>query len=87
MDMVDGTNSMAEGTYGFTDVPLGFGLALAMNESAAGAYEALSELEKEHLLMRCRDAASEEEMQEIVASLVTDRDITGVLEEQRDALS
>ncbi len=87
MDMVDGTNSMAEGTYGFTDMPLGFGLALAMNESDSGAYEALSEAEKEQLLMRCRDAASEEEMRRIVDSLVTDRDITGVLEEQRDALS
>lgn len=87
MDMVDGTNSMAEGTYGFTDVPLGFGMALAMNGAAGEAYEELSELEKEQLLMRCRDAATREEMQGIVDALVTDKDITGVLEEERDALS
>lgn len=83
MDM-NGTNGVASGSYGMTDLPLGFGFALAMNDKAMGAYAALTELEKEHLILRCRDARSKEEMQRIVDSLVTDMDATGVMEEQRD---
>lgn len=86
MDM-NGTNGMASGTYGLTDIPLGFGFALAMNEPAMGAYAALSETEKEQLIMKCRDAKSKEEMQRIVDSLVTDRDATGIMAEERDKLS
>ncbi|MGN0166562.1 MAG: hypothetical protein ACI4AB_00845 [Acetatifactor sp.] len=86
MDM-NGTNGMASGTYGLTDIPLGFGFALAMNEPAMGAYAALSETEKEQLIMKCRDAKSKEEMQRIVDSLVTDRDAAGIMAEERDKLS
>lgn len=84
---INETGGLASGTYGMTDMPLGFGFALAMNEPAMGAYAALSEQEKEQLIMRCRDAKSKEEMQRIVDSLVTDRDATGIMEEERDLLS
>ena len=86
MDM-NGTNGMAQGSFGRTDIPLGFGFALAMNEPAMGAYAALSEAEKERLIMRCRDAKSKEEMQRIVDSLVTDTDATGLLAEERESFS
>ena len=41
-----------------------------MNEQAMQGYAALTETEKEHLILRCRDAGSKEEMERIVASLV-----------------
>lgn len=86
MDM-NGTNGMAQGSFGLTDIPLGFGFALAMNEPAMGAYAALSEAEKERLIMRCRDAKSKEEMQRIVDSLVTDTNATGLLAEERESIN
>ena len=52
------------------ELPVGFGMALAMNEQAMQGYAALTETEKEHLILRCRDAGSKEEMERIVASLV-----------------
>ena len=82
MDM-NGTNGMAQGSFGLTDIPLGFGFALAMNEPAMGAYAALSEAEKERLIMRCRDAKSKEEMQRIVDSLVPDTDLRAIADEER----
>lgn len=86
MDM-NGTNGIASGSYGLTDIPLGFGFALAMNEPAMGAYAALSETEKEHLIMRCRDAKSKEEMQRIVDSLVSDKNAEGFLAEVQDTFA
>jgi len=79
-----GTNSFAEGTMGMTDVPLGFGFALAANEPAMRSYAALSETEKEHLIMRCRDAKSKDEMQKIVNSLVDDTDVRAIVAEEHE---
>ncbi len=73
----------AGGAYGLADVPLGFGFGLAGNERALGAYANLTETEKEHLIMKCKDAKSKEEMQHIVDSLVTDMDATGIREEEK----
>lgn len=86
MDINSG-NGLATGTLGMTDIPLGFGFALAMNESAMKSYAALSETEREHLLLRCRDAKSKEEMQKIVDSLVSDSDVRAIAEEEREKLS
>ena len=41
--------------YPTTSLPLGFGMALAMNEAAMQGYAKLTETEKEHLIMRCKD--------------------------------
>ena len=57
-------------TVPLNELPVGFGMALAMNEQAMQGYAALTETEKEHLILRCRDAGSKEEMERIVASLV-----------------
>ena len=46
----------------FYKVPIGFGMALAMNEPAMAAYSAMSEEEKEKILNKAHNARSEEEM-------------------------
>lgn len=58
-----------ENGFPFTELPLGFGMALAMNEPAMRGYAGLTETEKEHLILRCKDARSKEEMEKIVNSL------------------
>ena len=67
---MDGLTGGSGGTEAFplNELPVGFGVALAMNEQAMQGYAALTE--KEHLILRCRDAGSKEEMERIVASLV-----------------
>ena len=57
---MDGLTGGSGGTEAFplNELPVGFGNA------------ALTETEKEHLILRCRDAGSKEEMERIVASLV-----------------
>lgn len=72
---MDGLTGGSGGTEAFplNELPVGFGVALAMNEQAMQGYAALTETEKEHLILRCRDAGSKEEMERIVASLVPGR--------------
>lgn len=53
----------------FTDLPLGLGMALMMNERAMEGYEGLSETEKEHIIMKCKDAKSKSEMDKIIDSI------------------
>ena len=77
-------NGSTPGAHGMNDMPLGFGFALAMNESAMSAYASLSEAEKERLIGRCRNATSKKEMQHIVDSLATEAGTTGSIEEEKD---
>lgn len=51
-------------------IPVGFGMALAMNEPALNAYSAMTEAEKEVILDRARNARSEAEMHRIAESLI-----------------
>ena len=53
----------------FYKVPIGFGMALAMNPPAMNAYSAMSEEEKQAILSKAHDARSEQEMHSLVASL------------------
>ncbi len=50
-------------------LPLGLSMALAMNEQAKAGFDSLSETEKEHLILKCKDAKTKEEMERIVASI------------------
>lgn len=68
------------GSVGLRELPVGFGMALAMNESAMKGYAGLTESEKEDLILRCRDAKTKEEMQRIVDSLVQDTDVSALEE-------
>ena len=84
---INNANGLAAGTLGMTDIPLGFGFALATNEHAMRNYASLSESEREHLIMRCKDAKSRDEMQKIVDSLVSDTDVSAIAAEEREKLS
>ena len=54
----------------FYKVPIGFGLALAMNEPAMNAYCVMSEAQKQAILNKAHNVRSEREMHDLVASLV-----------------
>ena len=51
------------------NLPLGLSMAIAMNEQAKAGYDSLTEAEKEHLILKCKDAKSKEEMDRIISSL------------------
>lgn len=53
----------------FYKVPLGFGMALAMNFPAMNAYSAMTEEQKKAVLERASNARSEQEMHDIVNGL------------------
>ena len=53
----------------FYKVPIGFGMALAMNHSAMEAYAAMTEEQRQNVLNRAHNARSEKEMHQIVNSL------------------
>ena len=53
----------------FYKVPIGFGMALAVNEPAMNAYAAMTEEQKQEILSKAHNARSEREMHDLVASL------------------
>lgn len=53
----------------FDKVPVGFGMALAMNESAMNAYATMTEQQKHSILEKAHNARSKEEMKQIVESI------------------
>lgn len=53
----------------FYKVPIGFGMELAMNHPAMEVYAAMTERQKQAVLTKARNARSEKEMHELVASL------------------
>lgn len=54
----------------FYKVPIGFGMALAMNADALNAYSAMSGQQKQAILDRAHKARSQREMQQIVNSMI-----------------
>ena len=53
----------------FYKVPIGFGMALAVNEPAMNAYADMDEDEKQAILNKAHNVRSEREMHDLVASL------------------
>ena len=53
----------------FYKVPIGFGMALAMNAPAMEAYAAMTEQQKQAILNKAHNARSEKEMHDIVNSI------------------
>ncbi len=53
----------------FYKVPIGFGMALAVNEPAMKAYSAMTEDEKQAILNKAHNVRSEQEMHDLVNSL------------------
>lgn len=73
-----GTNG--SGGFPLGQLPLGFGMALAQNEAAMKGYAGLTETEKEHLILKCKDARSGEEIDKIINSLAPDTTMDKILE-------
>ena len=53
----------------FYKVPIGFGMALAVNEPAMNAYSAMTEDEKQAIINKAHNVRSEKEMHDLVNSL------------------
>ena len=53
----------------FYKVPIGFGMALAMNQPTMNAYAAMTEAQKQLIVNKAHNVRSEREMHELVASL------------------
>ena len=53
----------------FYKVPIGFGMALAVNEPAMNAYSKMTEDEKQAILNKAHNVCSEREMHDLVDSL------------------
>lgn len=53
----------------FYKVPIGFGMALAMNHAAMESYAAMTEQQKQEILSKAHNARCEKEMHEIVNSI------------------
>lgn len=52
----------------FYKVPIGFGMALAMNQPAMNAYAAMTEEQKQAIVNKAHNVRSEKEMHDLVAS-------------------
>ncbi len=57
----------------FYKVPIGFGMALAVNEPAMNAYSKMTEEQKQAILNKAHNVRSEREMHDLVASLAHGR--------------
>lgn len=53
----------------FYKVPIGFGMALAVNEPAMNAYAAMTEAKKQEIISKAHNVRSEREMYDLVNSL------------------
>lgn len=51
------------------ELPLGFGMALAVNEAAMHRFESLSETEKQGILDQARNVRSKAEMRRLVSGM------------------
>lgn len=84
-----GIGSAGSGYSGslFSDLPVGFGMSLLMNDAAMQGYAGLTEAQKEAVILRCKDARTKAQMQEIVDSLAPGTDVQEILEEEKDSFS
>ncbi len=53
----------------FYKIPIGFGMALAVNEPAMNAYSKMTEAQKQAILNKAHNVRLEKEMHDLVASL------------------
>ncbi len=54
----------------FYKVPIGFGMALAMNQPAMNAYAAMTEAQKQMIVNKAHNVRSEREMRDLVNSII-----------------
>ena len=53
----------------FYKVPVGFGMALAVNEPAMNVYSAMTEEQKQVIIKKVHNVRNEKEMHDLVANL------------------
>ncbi len=53
----------------FYKVPIGFGMALAMNQQAMNVYSAMTEEQKQEIVNKAHNVRSEQEMHTLVNNL------------------
>ena len=53
----------------FYKIPIGFGMALAVNEPAMNVYSKMTEAQKQEIINKAHNVRSEKEMHDLVASL------------------
>lgn len=58
--------------FNYLGLPVTFGMGLALNERATNRYGNMTEAEKEDIILRCKDARSQEEVDRIIDSLADD---------------
>ena len=56
----------------FTEVPLGFGMALAQNETAVNAYAMMTKEQKNAVLAKAHAARTRQEMQQLVSNIAAE---------------
>ncbi len=54
-------------------VPIGFGMALAMNPPALNAWSAMTDAQQQAVLDKAHNARSEKEMHQIVAGIASNK--------------
>lgn len=54
----------------YNGLPIGFGMSLAMNQSALDNYSKLTEAEKEEIIAKSHNVKSKSEMDQIIESLM-----------------
>lgn len=66
---MDSSNFPNNYSNSFSSLPLGLGVPLAMNDGVREGFNHLSETEKEHVILKCKDARTKGEMDKIIDSL------------------
>ena len=66
---MDSSNFPNNYSNSFSNLPLGLGVPLAMNDGVRERFDHLSETEKEHVILKCKDARNRGEMDKIIDSL------------------
>mgnify|MGYP001087318132 FL=1 len=82
MDMYGLAGGVTGTGYGLTDIPLGYEMAaMAGHDPNLVGYAGLSETDKEHMILRCKDAQNREEMERIVDTVAPGMNVQALLQE------
>ncbi len=81
---MDNMNEFVGGGLPYAGYPTGVGPLIAMDELSRENYEKLSETEKEHLILKCKDAKNADDKERIVKSVVPDMSARAVAAEEAE---
>lgn len=69
--------------YGGLTFPYGMSPILSLDTEIAGRNRVLTENEREHIIMKCKDAASKEEVKKILETEVPGESMQGLLDRDK----